>query len=404
MALVHHGIGPSSKAPFVAWYEPRGFLVSFLSSTRLATLVENGRTGLVGFLIPAAALAVAIAFTTRSAVARTLAVAAVLGVGLCVYYGIEAPRVWKFFGWRGSAVMLFVALVTAVALTSPWLAASWKRLATPLRVAIYLPPAMAAVAMIRNATGTNPLLPFSFSPWPVVPVFGLELIVPVVGWAIALVALARAALGRGAGKALLTAGSLAALALAAALLARWVEWGFDIDWSVPAVSLCLGALVAMRSTGERSRPGAEPSPGRHAALGVVLLLLPVLVGMAASERDYLFTREVQARQVTDALERYFERQAVYPDSLDALVQTGLLTSIPRPRVGFALLAQPSFSYQNFGMSYLLEFWSPRWVQCGYSPPYAEDEVEEVLEDADASFDGAELEGAWSCPSRPPDLW
>jgi hypothetical protein len=41
------------------------------------------------------------------------------------------------------------------------------------------------------------------------------------------------------------------------------------------------------------------------------------------------------------------------------------------------------------------------MQCAYNPPFAEDE-----EDGDAAAQGGdeELGGAWSCPSKPPELW
>ena len=77
-------------------------------------------------------------------------------------------------------------------------------------------------------------------------------------------------------------------------------------------------------------------------------------------------------------------------------------------MGFALLHRPEFVYQNFGINYLLEFSAPRWVQCAYNPPYVDeaDGEEEEFEDeeipGEADEDG--LPGAWSCPSKPPELW
>jgi hypothetical protein len=119
--------------------------------------------------------------------------------------------------------------------------------------------------------------------------------------------------------------------------------------------------------------------------------LPVLGGLAWVERDYTFTRDHRAGLVNEALARYLERTGEYPETLEALVDAGLLRHVPEPRIGFRLLGgQQSFVYQNFGISYLLEFSAPRWVQCAYNPPY-EDEEESAP-------------GSWSCPSRPPELW
>ena len=68
-----------------------------------------------------------------------------------------------------------MSLAMGIALTAPFLARSWLRLSWPSRVATYLPFAFAALAFIRNATGTNEQLPYAISPWPAVPVFGIEL-------------------------------------------------------------------------------------------------------------------------------------------------------------------------------------------------------------------------------------
>ena len=47
---------------------------------------------------------------------------------------------------------------------------------------------------------------------------------------------------------------------------------------------------------------------------------------------------------------------------------------------------------------ILEFSAPRWIQCAYNPPYADEYEEE--EDAELE----DLGGSWSCPSKPPELW
>jgi hypothetical protein len=85
-----------------------------------------------------------------------------------------------------------------------------------------------------------------------------------------------------------------------------------------------------------------------------------------------------------------------------------------PEIGFPLASRDEldFTYQGFGTSYLLEFSAPRWVQCAYNPPYADEEGEENMDDAvsagvgdDGEDDDAESGGgSWSCPSKPPELW
>ena len=52
------------------------------------------------------------------------------------------------------------------------------------------------IALVRNATGTDPSLPFSISPWPAVPVFAIE-----VGALFVMVWMLGAALGVGSGPA-----------------------------------------------------------------------------------------------------------------------------------------------------------------------------------------------------------
>ncbi len=112
------------------------------------------------------------------------------------------------------------------------------------------------------------------------------------------------------------------------------------------------------------------------------------------------------------MERYYAKEQVYPDELEELVSDRYLEALPEPAIGFGFLYDGSFRYRSFGTSYILEFPAPRWVECAYSPPY---EDEEELEDdeelepweiQDAAADGGDdsLGGAWSCPSRPPELW
>jgi hypothetical protein len=175
------------------------------------------------------------------------------------------------------------------------------------------------------------------------------------------------------------------------------------------------------------------------------------------------TREVRARRIIDALDKYLVRETVYPDSLQELVQKGDIPEIPEPAIGFGFLYDAKFRYQNFGTSFILEFPAPRWVECAYTPPFSDEgemddegALEKVPSDeaapsaaqeppspadeqgadageaqasesagsedgyvaqpnpADADYpddaenagdgEGETLGEAWSCPSKPPELW
>jgi hypothetical protein len=149
-------------------------------------------------------------------------------------------------------------------------------------------------------------------------------------------------------------------------------------------------------------------------MGIAALLVgvPLFVGAGWARWDYSRTRDTEARRIIDALASYYEKESMYPDELSQLVEAGLLDAVPRPHIGFTLEGKPAeFTYQGFGTSYLLEFSAPRWVQCAYNPPYEEEDgdMEETAADAgDAPAEGddetALSGGAWSCPSKPPELW
>jgi hypothetical protein len=118
--------------------------------------------------------------------------------------------------------------------------------------------------------------------------------------------------------------------------------------------------------------------------------------------DYSRTRDGHAQTIIDALNAYRAREGAYPEELAALVAGGDIPTIPKPEIGFRMLTDQEFVYQNFGDSYLLEFSAPRWIQCAYNPPYVDEEAEPGGE-AEMAGDGAG-EGEWSCPSKPPELW
>jgi hypothetical protein len=346
-----------------------------------------------------------------------LAVTAALATAIFLLYalGSEIGKVaWTLFHWRASGTMLAIAAVVAAAFTAPWLAASWLRLPWALRIAVFLPVALGVIAIERGVTGTNPRLPFAISPWPAVQVFGLE----VVGTIVASL-LAGAALGLGGLAALRRGRSLLGLVAVVAGLALPAAWlvlggqgflpfhagtrGFTIATVLCALALALAALP-------RAEPGRLARRARTLGTAALLLGLPLLIGQAWARVDYARNRDVEAQRAIDALASYYEREQIYPETLEALVASGDLSEVPEPRVGFGFLANGTrFTYQAFGTSYLLEFPAPRWVQCAYNPPY--DDEEDDGGDPDAAGDPAsdaldadDLGGAWSCPSSPPELW
>lgn len=401
-ACVHHGIGPAGAGLRPPWYAPTGFLrESELFSAWLATTPLAFAS--FGGLALLAACGVLLA--TRSSLAAALALSALAAVWLFVFYGVVAPAPWRFFGWRGSLSLVLVALCFGFAAAAPGLARSWLALPWPLRAVVYLPFAVFAIAFLIDATGTDPDLPFAISPWPVVPVFGLEscallLAAAWLGTAIALFGLTRA-----------RARSAAALALAAGpglpALLLWTASGLGfLPFQVrPGLLLALALFCGIAIAAAASLRLADRGPALHRrarrmAVGAALVALPLVAGQAWAFFDYRLTREVRARRIIDALAAYVEREQLYPERLEELVASGDLDAVPRPSIGIGPGPDEGFRYQSFGASYLLEFTATRWVQCAYTPAPIYDEDEEIPED-----DGDEpLGDAWSCPSRPPELW
>lgn len=408
-ALLHKGIGPIPRNLESNWYNPNPFLLSALEGSSLGGAMESTGSAIALLALPALAVAVAVFLTTRSAVARMLGAASVIAVALFAYYGVQAPGVWSFFHWRWSACMALFSVCLGAAVTAPLLAESWRRRGWPLRLLIYLPLFVAAVVFERNVTGTDDALMYAISPWPAVQVFGLE----VFASAVALLLLGVATgLGIASGGRERTRGDQAALSIVAALvaaaiptLALWLgsQQGL-LPFGAGPVLLAATAVIALLALAIAATLGVDRRShqlgdrARIWALGGLLLGMPLLVGQTLTHRDYATTRDTQAAQLIDALQSHFDQQSIYPERLEELVESGSLAEIPRPRIGFALLSQQDFLYQSFGTSYILEFSAPRWIQCAYNPPYQdeyEEEEEEELED---------LGGAWSCPSKPPELW
>jgi len=408
-ALLHKGIGPIPSNLESNWYNPSTFLLSALLASGPGAAMESVGSAIALLALPALATAVAVFFTTRSSVARTLSTASVIAVAIFVYYGVEAPGVWSFFHWRWSASVVLFSLCLGAAITAPLLAESWKRRGWPLRLILYLPLFAAAVVFERNVTGTDDTLRFAISPWPVVQVFGLEVFASVIALLLIGVAIGIWMVSRGLVR---STGDLIVLSIVATVLAAAIPtaalWLGSEQGLVPfragPVLLALTAAIALATLAITAELGVGRGPDKLArrariwALGGLLLGLPLLVGQTLTRLDYTTTRDVRAGQLIDALQSHYDRQFLYPEKLEELVGAGDLAEVPRPQIGFAWLSRQDFLYQSFGTSYILEFSAPRWIQCAYNPPYQdeyEEEEEEELED---------LGGSWSCPSKPPELW
>ncbi len=407
-ALLHKGIGPIPGNLESNWYNPNTFLLTALLASGRGAVMESVGSAIALLVLPALTTAVVVFFTTRSAVARMLSTASVIAVAIFVYYGVEAPGVWSFFHWRWSACVVLLALCLGAALTAPLLAESWKRRGWPLRLLLYLPLFAATVVFERNVTGTDDTLLFAISPWPVVQIFGFEVFASAIALLLIGVGIGLWLVRRGLKR---TPGDLIALSIVAAVLTAAIPTGalwlgsqqgltpFRAGPGLLAFTTVLAlVMLVLAATLGGGGSGRLSHRAQIWALGGLLLGLPLLVGQSLTRLDYTTTRDSRAQQVIDALQRHFEKESLYPEELTELVDAGELEEVPQPRIGFALFSQQDFIYQNFGTGYLLEFSAPRWIQCAYNPPYAdeyEEEEDEELED---------IGGSWSCPSKPPELW
>lgn len=422
---IHHGFGPRPEVPDSAlrWWSPRGFATQALLGTSWEWLIEERGKGIAVLMAPSLLLLAAVFATTRSALARVTALVAAFATLLFLYYalGVGVTQVaWNFFHWRASGTMLAVAAVTGCAIGSPWLAASWLRLGWPARLAFILPVIAIVLVIERNVTGTNDALPFAISPWPAVQVFGFEAIGTTIAALLAGVALAlfgvrawRKSKRRLSGALLIVAGvATPALAWRAFSFLELLPFRVTPERMLGVAIFC-AVLIALAATLVRFDPKRLRTRAIHAGVAAGLVGVPLLVGTGWARWDYARTRDQNARRIIDGLAAYFARESTYPDTLQQLVEAGLLDSVPKPEIGFAIgnPGESEFTYQAFGTSYLLEFSAPRWVQCAYNPPYDEGDDEEAAAPAAGEGDetaGSDEEdlggGSWSCPSKPPELW
>lgn len=404
LVLVYYGFGPHPKGLTALWWQPRAF---FRNSGLVGWLGGNSPHAIAALSAPAFLLAAAAIALCRTSLARTFALWAALSTALFLFYGLRAPGIWRFLSWRGTAAGLGVTASVAVALLAPLLASSWLRLGWPLRLATYVPLGFVVVAVERNATGTNPALPFSVSPWPAVPVFGFDGGASAVAGALGCLALM---LGAWRLRTRSRATAFAALAAVGTAAAAWAVLGSRGGILPLGTAVVLGALaMAVAALLSANLGSAMRSAAGCVALGGILVALPIGVGRAWVRLDYAATRTGRAQEIIHALAAYQKKKDVFPDSLSELVKAGDLKRVPEPSIGFTFLGRAPFSYENFGNDYLLEFSAPGWVQCAYTPPW--DEGSEESGDAGEEGGGAasggsgeSLPGSWSCPSKPPELW
>ena len=402
--VVHQGLGLSEGGMATRWWQPTGFLLS----GPLSPWLGEPSTGVPLLALPGALAAAVVALTSRSGLLLAVTLSSVACCALFGYYGLYAPFVWEFFHWRGSLTLLGVAVSVGAALAAPWLVRSWLALRPSVQIPAYGAPAFAVCALVCSATGTDPRLPFNFSPWPALSLFGLEVgAYSVTGlWLGVAFALALAS-GSPSARGLLAAAGLALL-----VPPLWFVSRFGPPSGPELALLCGAGAVAFGATLLASRQRPDPPAVRathalHFGLAGVLLAIPLLSGRAFADADYAYTKHIAAKRISDALARYWEEEGVgYPETLETLLEAGYLAEIPRPRAGFAWLAplglvdEAQFRYVSLGSSYMLEFISTDWVQCVYNPPWEDESIE-----ADATDETDEtLEEAWSCPDSRPVLW
>jgi len=405
-AIVHQGLGPPPNGMATKWWHADGFM---RDTAMIGGLVGRPRLGILALCLPAGICTLLIFLSTRSAVARTIGICSFVTIAIMAFYGLtNALRIWEFFHWRGSVVIIGTGIGVGCTVAAPVLAGSWMRLGGFWKVVTYLPFFFLTASIIRNATGTDESLFFNFSPWPAIPVLGLEIgsyaIIGVMfGLALGVAGFAHS--GR--------SGALRALALAAGAIlpVLWFYTRFSQTEPPALFRLFLASAAALalalvaRSEGRQNTLRLRST---HLFVGAMLAALALFSGRALADGDYTVTRHVRAKTLTDALSDYYREHYEYPDSLDTLIEDGYLDELPIPRIGFqlyyqlGLLDQPKFDYASLGSSYILEFASTEWVMCAYNPPWedvGEDEEEYEEEDMDEA-----TEEAWTCPDKRPELW
>jgi hypothetical protein len=412
------GVGPtpSEKPENIAWWRPWGLALRsdwapLAPLQRIAADVEQARhegrwepRGLIPLLLSAVPpiLAILVGFRLFRAPAARVPILA-LGITLCAfgYYGWLDPETWQDYTWRWPAVLLVTATYLSTFLLAPSLVRAVRARPGGLQAAALLAFAAPVYFLSIEVTGTNPRLQWNVSPWPTVTLYGfllLGLLLGVIHLAAGVGLLVR---GRAAG----AARTVLAVAVAAALAAALRPIPFA---KAGAIQLALLALPAGLLAALVGRRGEDGRPALAYLLAGVLLLANIKVGQWQGEAFLAEARDEIAPRVIAALERHRQERGSYPEELPELVPA-YLPEIPLPSIGWLDSGDETFMYTVLGDSFLLEFPHVLWVQCAYSPAYAEEEAddEEAADAAEANAaadDEEPLPATWSCESKPPRLW
>jgi hypothetical protein len=409
------------------WWRPGGYVHTwevFGGLERLAEAKGPGALIPLGlFWLPAVAMLVWGFKLFGSAVLRTLCTTCFFMLLIIPYYGYMAHRAWRFFEWRSVAVAATFAAILAIVLFAPSLLRAVLQRSRVL-TAVALALVFAGVFLLTTeVTGTASYMRLNISPWPVVTLFGLLLIGSVLA-----AFHVSAGLGTWLAARLGGARGLAAAALVAGLLSAALT---RVIFQAPSVgTLLVMAIIGASYALVRSRAGPE-SRGEAARAGLVVLAAGLFAFFAiqVSNRGAIAfqktARNETAMQLLVALEDFRDARGSYPNRLHELVPD-FFDEVPRPRIGLILDEDDEFTYRNLGDSFLLEFSSVQWVQCGYSPPYdvakySEEDFEEDEEDFEEDGEEAPeerppdpelealladfgLDGAWNCEDAPPKIW
>lgn len=449
------GPGPSEFIDDLEWWRPAGYAHAWPVFAPLERLAQGGGTGALVplglFWAPAIAMLVWGFRLSGSALLRVAVSASFVVLLVLPYYGYMAPRVWRFFEWRSVAVAGVFALVVAAVIFAPSLLRSALARSRVL-VAIALTAVFAGVFLLSTEiTGTDSSMRLNISPWPVVTLFGLLL----VGSVLAGLHVAAGA-GTWLGARVGGPGGLGAAAAVGGVVGAAISWwtlGAPGGAALTATAAIGAAYALVRSWQTRSDPANGMRLGAITVAAGVFALAAIQISNRAAIAFQTRARNETATRVLVALEAYRETEGAYPRKLEVLVPEPF-SQVPRPRIGLIEHEDDEFTYTNLGDSYVLEFSSVQWVQCGYSPPYdvarySDEDVDVYDEDLendafhnpfDDDFDdegdsedgsggdfddestagvsggtGGDpqlqalladfgLEGAWNCQDAPPKLW
>jgi len=385
-ALIHHGLGAPPGGLATDWWQPTGFLRDW---PWIGRWIGTPGVGIALLAAPTAAILGLLYVRPAPALARALAAMSTASVAILAFYGLlpSAYGVWSFFHWRGSAVMLVSGALLGCTLAAPDLARGLRRCPAALQIALYGSVFFGVSALIRNATGWDPYLSFNVSPWPAVPVLALE--IGAYTWVGALTGMAIAAAS--VASATTAAGRATGLTVGVFWPVLWFGFGFP-HTDAGLLFAGLGISAALVAVAVLTRAGGRAALAERAmalGLGATLVALPLVTGRALADGDFTVSKHVRARVVIDALAAHYDEEGIYPETLDELVEWGMLEEVPTPRVGSGLwhtlgvTDQYEFDYRNLGSSYVLEFVATEWVMCSYNPPWEDDFADE--DDARADF-------------------